>query len=59
MPQEPSEIRRIGRKARAEAKQLALKTATVTSPNDEQTKQLLPTKRQRCDIEICVDYVNI
>ncbi|CAF4034317.1 unnamed protein product [Rotaria sordida] len=50
LPQEPSEIRRVERKARAEAKRQALKAGTTTSPNDEQQNQLLPTNQQRFEI---------
>ena len=35
------------------AKRQALKTGTVTSPIDEQKSQLLPTNRERFEIEIC------
>ncbi|CAF2772303.1 unnamed protein product [Rotaria sp. Silwood2] len=43
LPQEPSEIRRVERKVRAEAKRQALKPGTETSQNEEQQTQLLPT----------------
>ncbi|CAF4084754.1 unnamed protein product [Rotaria sp. Silwood2] len=46
LPQEPSEIRRVERKARAEAKRQTLKAGTETSPNDEQQSQLLSTNRE-------------
>ncbi|CAF4983061.1 unnamed protein product, partial [Rotaria sp. Silwood1] len=46
LPQEPSEIRRIERKARAEAKRQIFKARAVTSQNDEQQNQLLPTNRE-------------
>ena len=46
MPQEPSEIRRVERKSRAEAKQQALKIGTLASPIDEQKNQLLPANRE-------------
>ncbi|CAF1212296.1 unnamed protein product [Rotaria sordida] len=56
LPQEPSEIRRVERKARAEAKRQALKAGTTTSPNDEQQNQLLPTNQQS---EIPLEEVNV
>ncbi|CAF1215472.1 unnamed protein product [Rotaria sordida] len=56
LPQEPSEIRRVERKARAEAKRQALKAGTTTSPNDEQQNQLLPTNQQS---EIPLEEVSI
>ncbi|CAF3800653.1 unnamed protein product [Rotaria sp. Silwood1] len=46
LPQEPSEIRRVERKARAATKRQALKLGTATSQNDEQQKQLLPKNRE-------------
>ncbi|CAF1191842.1 unnamed protein product [Rotaria sp. Silwood1] len=51
LPQEPSEIRRIKRKSRAEAKRQAFKTGTVTSQNDEQQSQLLPMN-EKSDIPL-------
>ncbi|CAF4655322.1 unnamed protein product [Rotaria sp. Silwood1] len=46
LPQEPSEIRRVERKARAEAKRQALKAGAATSLNNEQQGPLLPTNRE-------------
>ncbi|CAF3901543.1 unnamed protein product [Rotaria sp. Silwood1] len=51
LPQEPSEIRRVERKAQRKAKQQVFKTGTATSQSDEQQKQLLPTN-QKSDIPL-------
>jgi len=51
LPQEPSEVRRIERKVRKEAKQQALKAETGIKSIDEQKSQLLPTNRERFDIK--------
>jgi hypothetical protein len=60
LPQEPSEIRRVERKSKAEAKRLTLKAGTSINPVDEQKSQLLPTNRERFVIEICYSskYLN-
>jgi ribosomal protein S12 methylthiotransferase accessory factor YcaO len=52
LPQEPSEVRRVERKSRAEAKRQALKQGTGTKSIDEQKSQLLPTNRERFEIKI-------
>ncbi|CAF1139652.1 unnamed protein product [Rotaria sp. Silwood1] len=49
LPQEPSEIRRVERKAQAAAKQQIFKTGNATNQNDKQQKQLLLTN-QKSDI---------
>ncbi|CAF3517299.1 unnamed protein product [Rotaria sp. Silwood1] len=51
LPQEPSEIRRVERKAQRKAKQQVFKTGTATSQSDEQQKKLLPTN-QKSDIPL-------
>ncbi len=56
MPQEPSEVRRVERKARAAAKRQALKAETGIKSIDEQKSQLLPTNRERFDTDIGHKY---
>ncbi|CAF1525281.1 unnamed protein product, partial [Rotaria sordida] len=46
LPQDPSEIRRIERKVRSQAKRQTLKMATTTNQNDEQQNQLFPVNRE-------------
>ncbi|CAF4597398.1 unnamed protein product [Rotaria sp. Silwood1] len=52
LPQEPSEIRRVERKARRKAKQQVFKTGTATSQSDEQQKKLLPTNQKSLSLHI-------
>ncbi|CAF5120270.1 unnamed protein product, partial [Rotaria sp. Silwood1] len=47
LPQEPSEIRRVERKAQAAAKQQIFKTGNATNQNDKQQKQLLLTNQKK------------
>ncbi|CAF1443642.1 unnamed protein product [Rotaria sp. Silwood1] len=47
LPQEPSEIRVVERKAQAAAKQQIFKTRSATNQNDNQQKQLLLTNQKK------------